>query len=450
MEGIARGGLALSQKIRELQRKLYGKAKQEKTYRFYTLYDKVYRADILSHAYALVRAKGGAPGVDGETFEAIEGVEDGKATFLSGLAEELRKKQYRPDPVRRVWIPKASGGKRPLGIPTVRDRVVQTAVKVVIEPVFEADFEDNSYGYRPKRDAHQAIADITKNLNRGRTEVLDIDLAGYFDSIPHGRLMEQVRRRVADRGILTLIVEWLKAPVREEGEDGKSTWKGGKRTRRGTPQGGVISPLLANIYLHELDKHWRVEELERRLQARLIRYADDMVVVCKGTATQAMTEVRKVVERLGLRINEGKTRRVDAWQEAFTFLGFELKMRQSPRTGKYFPMVRPSARAMKRVRGAIKERTTRRHHNRPPEEVIAEVNRSVRGWVQYFHYGNCTQEFNKLRRYLAERIRNLLLRRRGRRSWSYVYSEKLLCEKYGMYLIPVHAPWKHASAHALR
>ena len=259
--------------VRTLQRKLYCKAKSEPTFRFYLLYDKVHRADLLGHAWALVRANGGAAGVDGVTIAAVEA--DGVGPFLARLAEELRTHTYRSDPIRRVRIPKRKGGERPLGIPTVRDRVVQAATVLVLEPIFEADFQPCSYGFRPKKDAHQAMAEIARALASGYTQVLDADLTAYFDSIPHGQLLAAVARRVADRHILRLLTQWLRAPVVVERDDGRQETRGGKRTRRGTPQGGVISPLLANIYLHAFDTAWRAGGLERRWQARLIRYADD-------------------------------------------------------------------------------------------------------------------------------------------------------------------------------
>jgi RNA-directed DNA polymerase len=259
--------------VRTLQRKLYCKAKSEPTFRFYLLYDKVYRADLLGHAWALVRANGGAAGVDGVTIAAVEA--DGVGPFLARLAEELRTHTYRSDPIRRVLIPKRKGGERPLGIPTVRDRVVQAATVLVLEPIFEADFQPCAYGFRPKKDAHQAMAEISRTLAQGYTQVLDADLTAYFDSIPHAPLLAAVARRVADRHILRLLTQWLRAPGVVEWDDGKQETRGGKRTRRGTPQGGVISPLLANIYLHAFDTAWRAGGLERRWQARLIRYADD-------------------------------------------------------------------------------------------------------------------------------------------------------------------------------
>lgn len=444
-------GIATPERIRELQRGLYRKAKQDKTYRFYSLYDKVYRADLLRHAYTLVRANKGAPGVDGVTFEALECEEDGVGKFLRALAEELRTETYRPDPVRRVYIPKPDGTRRPLGIPTIRDRVVQAAVKVVLEPIFEADFEEYSYGFRPKRDAHQAVQDITRNLLRGRSEVLDCDLAQYFDSIPHDRLLKVVARRVVDGNILKLVTMWLKAPVVTEREGGKTEVGGGKRSTRGTPQGGVLSPLLANIYLHELDQHWREQRLEARLNARLVRYADDVVVLCRDRAEAAMREVREVIDRLGLTLNEAKTRRVEVWKEACVFLGFEIRMRRSPRTGRAFPMVRPSRKAMRRIRQTIKERTTRSHFARSPADVIADLNVRVRGWVQYYHFGNCTADFNTLRRYLADRVRNFLRRRKGRQPWVYEgHTDQLLHDRYGLYRIPLVAPWKAGTANALR
>jgi len=263
--------LKTPEKIRELQRKLYQKAKQEKEYRFYLLYDKVYRMDILSHAYRLVKTNKGAGGVDGVTFEGIEEKEGGQQKYLAGIADELKNKTYEAMPVRRVYIPKADGSKRPLGIPTVKDRIVQMAVKIVIEPIFEADFQENSYGFRPKRDAHQAIDDITRHLRYGKTQVIDADISKYFDSIPHDQLLKLIAKRIVDKNILKLMKMWLKAPVVEE-EDGKKKYKGNDK---GTPQGGVISPLLANIYLNVLDTIWKVKKVQEKLEARLIRYADD-------------------------------------------------------------------------------------------------------------------------------------------------------------------------------
>jgi len=269
--------LTTPDRIRTLQRKLYAKAKQEPAYRFYALYDKISREDILGHAWRLVRANGGSPGVDGMSFKAIE---DGKgvAAFLRDLACSLKDKTYRAQPVRRVMIPKADGSQRPLGIPTIRDRVAQMAVKLIIEPIFEADFCPHSYGFRPKRSAHDAVDDIANTLWAGYTEVIDADLSKYFDSIPHSKLMTVVAKRIVDGGILHLIKQWLKAPVIGEDDNGvKKNVGGGKGNRKGTPQGGVISPLLANCYLHILDRVWQNRHLKEHLQAHLVRYADDCV-----------------------------------------------------------------------------------------------------------------------------------------------------------------------------
>ena len=274
--------LATPEKIRSLQRKLYRKAKAEPAFRFYVLYDKICREDILRHAYALARANAGAPGVDGVTFAQIEA--SGLEAWLAGLREELVSKTYRPDPVRRVMIPKPDGGERPLGIPTIRDRVVQTAAKLVLEPIFEADFEDNAYGYRPARGAVDAVKEVHRLICRGYTDVVDADLSRYFDSIPHDELLKSVARRIVDRHVLRLIKLWLKAPI-EERDDGDGTRRigGGKSNTRGTPQGGVASPLLANIYMNRFLKHWRLTGCGEAFRAHVVAYADDFVILSRGS-----------------------------------------------------------------------------------------------------------------------------------------------------------------------
>ena len=312
-------GLKTPDRIRELQRKLYRKAKQETGFRFYLLYDKVYRQDILDHAYRLVRANKGAPGIDGVAFESLEEREGGALRYLEEIAGELRRKVYKPMPVRRVYIPKADGGRRPLGVPTIKDRVVQMAMKIVIEPIFEADFQENSCGSRPRRDAHQAMEEISSHLRMGKIQVIDADLSRYFDTLPHDQLLGQVARRIADKNILRFIRMWLKAPVVEEGEDGRRRYLG---NGRGTPQGGVISPLLANIYLHVLDPIWKARRVQERFEARLIRYMDDFVVLWKGNTERLLKGIQSVLGDLGLTLNLDKTRMVDARKESFHFLGF--------------------------------------------------------------------------------------------------------------------------------
>ncbi len=429
--------LKTPEKFREFQRKLYQKAKQEKEFRFYLLYDKVYRLDILSHAYRLVRANKGAPGIDGVAFEAIEKEEGGAEKYLESISEELKGKTYKPMPVRRVYIPKSDGGKRPLGIPTVKDRIVQMAAKLVIEPIFEADFQENSYGFRPKRNAHQAIEDITLHLNKGYTQVIDADISKYFDTIPHDKLLKLVTKRIVDKHILKLIKMWLNAPVVEEREDGKKEYRGNDK---GAPQGGVISPLLANIYLNVLDTLWKVKEIEEKMRARLVRYADDFVVLCKGKTERTLEGIKRTTNHLGLSLNEKKTRVVEA-REGFNFLGFNIKVVKNPKTRKTFPLTRPSKKSMKHIRAEIKAMTNRTQLALAEESIIKKVNETVRGWVGYFYFKNCSRDLQQLNEYLKERVR-IYLRRKHRKVSKYkAYPNRYLYETLGLYKIPTTARW---------
>ena len=442
--------LTTPEKIRTLQRKLYTKAKQEPGYRFYALYDKLCRTDILDHAYRLVRSNKGASGIDGITFEAIEAGE-GQDAFVRKLQEQMESKTYRADAVRRVWIPKPDGGKRPLGIPTIRDRVVQMAAKIVLEPIFEADFCKCSYGFRPKRSAHDAVDAVANALLTGHAQVIDADLSKYFDTIPHAKLLAVVAERISDGAVLALIKQWLKAPVVEEEDDGtRRTSGGGKGNRKGTPQGGVISPLLSNLYLHILDRIWERHELETRYRARLVRYADDLVILCARSVDAPMAMLRKVLGRLDLSLNETKTRVVNAREESFDFLGFSIALRRSCKSGKRYPHVEPSKRSVQRIKDRSKELTDRRRTPVPMSRIIAELNLTLRGWSNYFHYRNCTDVMSKVKTHVEERVRTHLRRRHKLASRAKGYQQfpgHVIYGRYGLFKLSTKAPWK--SAHAL-
>ena len=439
--------LTTPEKIRTLPRKLYAKAKQEPAYRLYALYDKRYRADILSHAWRLVKANRGSPGVDGISFEAIESGEGG-ATVLRELAQDLKDKTSRAHPVRRVRIPKADGSLRPLGIPTIRDRVVQMAVKLIIAPIFAADCCPNSYGFRPQKSAHDAVDDIANALWASYTQVRDADLSQYFDGIPHAKLMAVVAERIVDGGILRLITLWLKAPVIGEDDNGvKRTVGGGKATRKGTPQGGVISPLLANCSLHLLDRIWQRRHRKDQLPAHLVRDADDFVVMCRQDVQEPLQVVRRVMERLGLSLNEAQTHIVDARQASFNFLGFSMRMSRGRRTGKPYPHVCPSDKSLMKIKTKLTALTGRELTPIPVEKIVDNVNRSLRGWVNYFHDRHSNQVMEKVKTHTEQRVRTHLRKRhkgkdRGIGAGRFPSVDRY--RRYGLYKVPTAAGWRSA------
>jgi RNA-directed DNA polymerase len=400
--------LETPEKIRTLQRKLYRKAKAEPAFRFYVLYDKICREDILRHAYALARCNAGAPGVDGVTFAQIK--EQGLEAWLAGLREELVSRTYRPDPVRRVNIPKPGGGERPLGIPTIRDRVVQTAAKLVLEPIFEADFEDNAYGYRPVRGAVDAVKEVHRHLCRGYTDVVDADLSKYFDTIPHSELIKSVARRIADGAVLRLIKLWLKAPIEERDGDGRRRMSGGKDNKRGTPQGGVVSPLLANIYMNRFLKHWRLTERGEAFRAQVISYADDFVILSRGYAAEALAWTKAVMTRLGLSINEAKTSLKNARQERFDFLGYSFGPHRYKANGKWYLSASPSKKSVQRLKTKVGNLLVAGNID-PWPDVRDALNKFLFGWSNYFCYGTRRPTFRGVDRYVYERVRDFLARR---------------------------------------
>jgi group II intron reverse transcriptase/maturase len=412
------GTIQSQDSVQELQRKLHLKAKSEVNFRFYALYDKVYRGDFLKAAWKRVKENKGAGGIDGIEIEAVEkaGVEE----FLKQIGEELRTQQYRPQALRRVYIPKADGSQRPLSIPTVKDRVVQTALKLVLEPIFEAGFEDNSYGFRNNRSTKQAAQEVVKYLNWGYTEVIETDIKDCFGTIPHKELLDAVARRVVDRRILGLIKMMLKAGAMEEGRVEKKD--------SGTPQGGVISPLLANIYLDALDKGWR----PLNKAARLIRYADDIVVLSKYQTQGYKRRLEQIINGIKLELKAEKTRIINA-REGFDFLGFRFVRAKSRRTGKEASYCYPSQKSEGKIRERIRGIT---NYRRPVkvEEVVKELKPVIRGWVNYHRFSNASQKFGKIKWYIEQRVRKFMRRRRGESGYGYKeYPSEYLYRTLGLY-----------------
>lgn len=419
-----------AERVLTLQQKLYQKATQERGYRFYVLYDKMFIPYMLREAWKTVKSNGGAPGVDGITIADIE--KQGIDTYLTELGEDLRKQTYQPQAVKRVMIPKANGGERPLGIPTVRDRIAQTVCKMILEPIFESDFEDSSYGFRPNRSSKDAVRAIKENLKQGNTMVYDADLSRYFDTIPHDKLQIALKERIADPRILKLINKWLQVPVYEDGR-----YKSGKGNRMGTPQGGVISPLLANVFLHLLDRVINNPRNEfRKNGVTIVRYADDFVLMGRTLPVEITEKLKRLLTRMGLSLNEAKTHQIDATKQGFNFLGFTFRFDRDihGRAGRYWNIM-PSKKSEQKIRDKIKG-FLKTHGHSKVQDVVSGLNSRTRGWLNYFEIQGVSypaMSKRRLRFYMYNSLNRYYKRKSQRKCRLYGHNAfEVLTTKYGL------------------
>ena len=393
--------------VQKLQMALHAKAKESRDFRFYTLYEKVYRKDVLVYAYQRCKANGGAAGVDNQTFEDIE--QYGVERWLDELAQELKSRTYKPQPVRRVYIPKPDGKQRPLGIPTIRDRVVETAAMSVLEPIFEADLQPEQYAYRANRSALDAVRHVHKLINTGHRKIVDADLSSYFDSVPHAELMRSVARRVVDGAMLHLIKMWLEAPVEETDERGNQRRSVRNRDEgRGTPQGAPISPLLSNLYMRRFVLGWKELGYEARWEAYIVNYADDLVICCRTGAKQAPDTMQKMMSKLKLTVNDSKTRVCSVPEERFDFLGYTFGQCYSPKTGRAYLGTVPARKRVQRICGEIREMTGRSTTSLDPGTIVTKLNRTMCGWANYFCLGPVSTAYRAVDGYATMRLRQWL------------------------------------------